>query len=66
MIVLLGDSCSGKSCIRNRYTKDIFEYSEPTVGAAFSIKEVELDSHKALLSLWDVNTMNARLLNLAT
>ena len=56
-IVLLGESGVGKTCIINRYTKEIFEEKVcPTKGALFNSKIIQLDESKESyikLIIWD-------------
>ena len=55
-IVVLGDGNVGKTSLVTYYTKRTFkEFYQPTIGAQFSIKELELDQNTAVkLFLWDV------------
>jgi small GTP-binding protein len=53
-LVLLGDTSVGKSSITNRFIRDEFyEFSEPTIGAAFTTKTLELESRKIRFEIWD-------------
>ena len=41
-IILLGNSAVGKTCIMNKYVKNVFvENSKPTIGADFANKPVK-------------------------
>ena len=52
--VLVGDSAVGKSSIATRYVSDDFyEFQEPTIGAAFLAKTIEMDDKKIKLEIWD-------------
>jgi small GTP-binding protein len=54
-VVVLGDISVGKTSILNRYIRGRFEeYSETTVGAAFSNKKIKMNNGKEfLLEMWD-------------
>ena len=53
-LVFLGNSAVGKSCLVIRFTRDRFmEFQEPTIGAAFSIANVEVDNIKIRFEIWD-------------
>jgi len=53
-IVLVGDSAVGKSCIAARYiNNDFYEFQEPTIGAAFMAKKIEIDDKEVRLEIWD-------------
>ena len=53
-IVLLGESCVGKTSIGERFVKDSFsEYQESTIGAAFLTKSVEMDEDTIIFEIWD-------------
>ena len=53
-IVLVGDSGVGKTSIANRISgNDINEEYKPTIGAAFSVLEREIDGNKYVFDLWD-------------
>ena len=52
--VLVGDSAVGKSSIANRYiSDDFYEFQEPTIGAAFMSKKIEIDNKEIKLEIWD-------------
>ena len=52
--VLVGDSAVGKSSIATRYvSNDFYEFQEPTIGAAFLAKTIEIDDKKIKLEIWD-------------
>jgi small GTP-binding protein len=53
-IVLIGDSCVGKSCIMDRYVNNRFtENQEVTIGASFATKDVIVDKRQITLQMWD-------------
>jgi small GTP-binding protein len=53
-LVLLGDSSVGKSCVASRFvTDDYHEFQEPTIGAAFLTKEIDIDKEKITYEIWD-------------
>ena len=53
-LVFLGNSSVGKSCIVSRFVRgDFFDFQEPTIGAAFSTKIVDLDNKKVRFEIWD-------------
>lgn len=53
-IVLLGASMVGKTSIVNRVISGIFESDEqPTVGACFSTKTVEIEGVQVNMQIWD-------------
>jgi Ras-related protein Rab-5C len=52
--VLVGDSAVGKSCVAARYiNNDFYEFQEPTIGAAFMAKKIEIDDKEVRLEIWD-------------
>jgi small GTP-binding protein len=52
--VIVGDSAVGKSCIATRYIQNHFyEFQEPTIGAAFMIKNLNIDEKEIKLEIWD-------------
>eukprot|EP01129_Flabellula_baltica_P015709 TRINITY_DN80_c0_g1_i2.p1 TRINITY_DN80_c0_g1~~TRINITY_DN80_c0_g1_i2.p1 ORF type:complete len:213 (+),score=48.34 TRINITY_DN80_c0_g1_i2:42-680(+) len=54
-IVLLGDTGVGKTSIAYRYTQDEgFQHmTNPTIGAEFLLKNVQVDEFKLKLQIWD-------------
>jgi len=53
-VVLLGSSAVGKSSLACRFTEGVFDtYREPTIGAAFVTKSVELPGSIVKLDIWD-------------
>lgn len=53
-IVIVGDSAVGKSCIASRYiNEDFYEFQEPTIGASFMIKNLNIDEKDIKLEIWD-------------
>lgn len=53
-LVLLGDTAVGKSCIAMRYVNDDFyEFQEPTIGAAFLSKHINIKNNDTRLDIWD-------------
>ena len=52
--VLLGESCVGKSSISRMFVSNIFDkYSEPTIGAVYTSKIIELSKGNVRLNIWD-------------
>lgn len=52
--VVVGDSAVGKSCIATRYIHNHFyEFQEPTIGAAFMIKNLNINEKEIKLEIWD-------------
>ena len=42
-LVILGDTAVGKSCVASRFVRnEFYEFQEPTIGAAFLTKKLEL------------------------
>jgi small GTP-binding protein len=53
-LVFLGDTSVGKSCISMRYiNKDFHEFQEPTIGAAFLSKNININNRESRLDIWD-------------
>eukprot|EP00735_Rhodelphis_limneticus_P009006 TRINITY_DN2465_c0_g1::TRINITY_DN2465_c0_g1_i2::g.8794::m.8794 TRINITY_DN2465_c0_g1::TRINITY_DN2465_c0_g1_i2::g.8794 ORF type:complete len:193 (-),score=36.78,sp/Q5ZHW4/RAB5B_CHICK/65.33/2e-85,Ras/PF00071.17/7.1e-59,Miro/PF08477.8/1.9e-19,Arf/PF00025.16/2.6e-15,Gtr1_RagA/PF04670.7/0.00042,GTP_EFTU/PF00009.22/0.0017,MMR_HSR1/PF01926.18/0.03,DUF2624/PF11116.3/0.14,DUF258/PF03193.11/0.23,DUF258/PF03193.11/2e+03,KaiC/PF06745.8/3.4,KaiC/PF06745.8/47,AAA_16/PF13191.1/0.73 TRINITY_DN2465_c0_g1_i2:1015- len=53
-LVLLGDAGVGKSCLVVRFVKgEFFEFSEPTIGAAFLTQTVALSDSIVKFEIWD-------------
>ena len=55
-VVMLGDSGVGKSCLVSRFIRNEFsEFEEPTIGAAYQVKELtrENDQTSVKLEIWD-------------
>jgi len=53
-LVLLGDSAVGKSSITHRFvTNQFYEFNEPTIGAAFLTKTLEMKTRKIRFEIWD-------------
>jgi len=51
-LVILGDTCVGKSCLINKFTTQQFrEFEEPTIGAAF--QAVKVSDAYLTLEVWD-------------
>jgi len=53
-VLLLGESCVGKTSIFHRYVKD--EYSQAykaTIGADFFSKDLKVDDKEVILQIWD-------------
>jgi len=53
-VLLLGESCVGKTSIFHRYVKD--EYSQTykaTIGADFFSKDLKVDDKEVILQIWD-------------
>ena len=55
-IMLLGDSCVGKTAILSRFTDDSFSPSFiSTIGLDFRIQTIELRGKKIKLQIWDTS-----------
>jgi len=53
-VVLIGNTSVGKSCIIHRKTRNQFSnYSEPTIGAAYSNIPIKIDDKNINLNVWD-------------
>ena len=53
-IVLVGDSCVGKSSIVNKFVYNSFhEFQETTIGASFASKNILIDDKKSKIQIWD-------------
>ena len=53
-LVMLGDTSVGKSSIIKKFAYNSFyEFEEPTIGAAFICKDIEVDNEKIRLEIWD-------------
>jgi len=53
-IVLLGDTGVGKTSIALRFTQDTFQTrTNPTIGASFLMKNMQIDETKIKLQIWD-------------
>lgn len=53
-VVLLGDSGVGKSSIVLRFVADTFHQNlDPTIGASFLSKSIEVENHNIKFSIWD-------------
>lgn len=53
-VVLLGDTSVGKSCLANRFVNDsFFEFQEPTIGAAFMTRNLEVGNYNIRYEIWD-------------
>ena len=53
-IVLIGEARVGKSCILQRYTRDVFEESgAPTLGVSFLSKKLIIKKQPLKLNIWD-------------
>ena len=53
-IIVLGESGVGKTCILNKYVKNLFiESHKSTIGADFFTKEIQLNDKHITLQLWD-------------
>ena len=51
---LIGETGVGKSSVAMRFASDSFtQFTEPTIGAAYLSKLLELDSHSVRFQLWD-------------
>ena len=53
-IVLVGDSCVGKSSIVNKFVYNSFhEFEQPTIGASFAAKNILIDEKNSRIQIWD-------------
>ncbi|XP_022086490.1 ras-related protein Rab-24-like isoform X1 [Acanthaster planci] len=52
-VVLLGNTCGGKTCLMERYYSDRFMEAEATIGVAYCAKEVKVDKRKLVMGIWD-------------
>lgn len=53
-MVFLGDTAVGKSCISSRYIRnEFYEFQEPTIGAAFLSKTININNKDIRLDIWD-------------
>ena len=53
-LVMLGDSGVGKSSLVGRYINgNFFEFQEPTIGAAFNVKNLNMNGLTVKLEIWD-------------
>ena len=53
-VVFLGDTSVGKSCLAVRFIKnEFFEFQEPTIGAAFLGKTINVNDKKYKFEIWD-------------
>lgn len=53
-VVILGDSCVGKSSIVTRYITDKFyKFQEPTIGASFITSIINKNNKEINLNIWD-------------
>jgi len=53
-LVLLGDTAVGKSCLATRFVKnEFYEHQEPTIGAAFLTKNIDVNNRTVKFEIWD-------------
>lgn len=53
-VVFLGDTSVGKSCLAVRFIKNkFFEFQEPTIGAAFLGKTINVNDKRYKFEIWD-------------
>jgi small GTP-binding protein len=53
-VVVVGDSCVGKTCLLLRYVRDVYDAeTQPTLGVEFMTKILETEKHRIQLQLWD-------------
>ncbi|KAK8795453.1 hypothetical protein WA158_000110 [Blastocystis sp. Blastoise] len=53
-LVLLGDTAVGKSCLVVRFVRDeFFAFQEPTIGAAFLTKTININETTVKFEIWD-------------
>mmetsp|Transcript_18537 Transcript_18537/g.32174 ORF Transcript_18537/g.32174 Transcript_18537/m.32174 type:complete len:205 (-) Transcript_18537:867-1481(-) len=51
--LLVGDSGVGKSSMLLRFTDNIFEELQPTIGVDFKVKAMDIDGQHIKLTIWD-------------
>lgn len=55
-IIIVGDTCVGKSCILLKYTDDIFkETHDVTLGVEFGTKSILIEGTPIKLQIWDTS-----------
>ena len=53
-LVFAGNSGVGKTSVINKYVRDSFEVDlDPTIGATYSSKTIELEKYKVMFQIWD-------------
>lgn len=52
-ILLVGDSGVGKSSILLRFTDDVFEPMQATIGVDFKVKALKVDNRRVKMTIWD-------------
>ena len=53
-MVLIGDTCVGKSCVLTRFADDNFsENHVTTIGVDFRFKSLEINGYSIKLQIWD-------------
>lgn len=53
-VIMLGDSNVGKTSIIKRFSANNFDQDvEPTVGASYMTKEMNVDGNKIIMNIWD-------------
>mmetsp|Transcript_11264 Transcript_11264/g.20360 ORF Transcript_11264/g.20360 Transcript_11264/m.20360 type:complete len:210 (-) Transcript_11264:771-1400(-) len=52
-VLLVGDSSVGKSSLLLRFSDDVFEDLQPTVGVDFKVKSMKIDGKNIKITLWD-------------
>eukprot|EP00457_Paulinella_chromatophora_P014744 gb/GEZN01015222.1/.p1 GENE.gb/GEZN01015222.1/~~gb/GEZN01015222.1/.p1 ORF type:complete len:200 (-),score=31.07 gb/GEZN01015222.1/:284-883(-) len=53
-LVLLGDAGVGKSSIVERFIRsEFYEFQQPTIGAAFSTKQITVGNREVKFEIWD-------------
>lgn len=57
-IIILGNVAVGKSAILNRYIRNTFLPTRPTVGADLAVKVVHLGNRSVRLQIWDTGGMD--------
>ena len=52
--IIIGDSCTGKTCIMKRYIEDKY-YHDPdfTIGVEFGSRNIKIDNTSVKVQLWD-------------
>lgn len=52
-VLLVGDSGVGKSSILLRYTDDVFQSLQPTIGVDFRVKTMSVNNRSVKMTIWD-------------
>lgn len=63
-ILLVGDSGVGKSSILLRFTENVFESTQPTIGVDFRVKAIKVDNRRVKMTVWDTYVSHVRTFSL--